>query len=88
MTHLEPVQFSSTYLEQKISKNLSAVCCRAFFVRWTFFGGISSDCILSEYVLEQLCRGMLQDAGRSFCGLLDYMVVSEKALEIQGICTR
>lgn len=43
-----------------------------------FFEGISSDCILSECVIEQLCRGMLQDAGRSFTGLLDYMVVSKR----------
>lgn len=45
---------------------------------WIFFEGISSDCILSEYVIEQLCRGLLQDAGRSFGGLLDYVVVSKK----------
>lgn len=43
-----------------------------------FFEGISSDCILSEYVIEQLCREMLQDAGRSFCGLLNYMIVSKR----------
>jgi len=29
-------------------------------------------------VIEQLCRGMLQDAGRSFNDLLDYMVVSKR----------
>lgn len=33
---------------------------------------------LRKYVIEQLCRGMLQNVLRSFGGLLDRMVVSKR----------
>lgn len=107
MDYLKPIQFSSTYLEQNPSKELSTVCCTTLlsiismeilyaargcsccphtmsvhFIEihtyYRFFKGISSACTLNEYVIAQLCRGMIQEAGRSFCGLLDYMVVSKR----------